>query len=365
MSDIHFSPPVALLSAEHLAELDMLVKPVAPEAPSGESIRFGPVFTEIRLAREEDDPNLPMGLWERPLKTADWPQIEARCKSTLRQSKDLQIAAWLVEAWTRQHGLDGLFRGLVLVERLLARFWDTLHPQLEADDCDMRVAPLEWMNGSLALTVRVQISMLRRSAGLVERLSLSDWERLTSSELAPARQDAPRKTGEGGEPVHSRADIIEHAMAHLGADVERSTQLVRGCLAAVLSIASFVDARLGLEAPNMAKLRDTLRAVERVLLQMTPAVPVEPAPVDAGHQRASDAPVVSAPLSRWNNRDEAYATLEAIADYLSRIEPHSPTPYLLRRAVNWGRMPLPELMAEIVREEGDLNRLGHLLGLNG
>ena len=65
----------------------------------------------------------------------------------------------------------------------------------------------------------------------------------------------------------------------------------------------------------------------------------------------------------WTSREEAYRTLEALADYLGRIEPHSPTPYLIRRAVSWGRMPLPELFAEIMREEGDLNRMINVLGL--
>ncbi len=69
-------------------------------------------------------------------------------------------------------------------------------------------------------------------------------------------------------------------------------------------------------------------------------------------------------MGEWRNRDEAYQTLEALAQYLATIEPHSPTPYLVRRAVNWGRLPLPELMAEIMREEGDLNRMVQLLGLS-
>jgi type VI secretion system protein ImpA len=69
-------------------------------------------------------------------------------------------------------------------------------------------------------------------------------------------------------------------------------------------------------------------------------------------------------VGTWQHRDEAYRTLEALAEYLATVEPHSPTPYLIRRAVNWGRLPLPELMAEIMREEGDLNRMVQLLGLS-
>ncbi|MGI4721119.1 MAG: type VI secretion system protein TssA [Janthinobacterium lividum] len=375
MTEHHFSPPIALLSAEQQDELDQLGAPISEAEPCGPCIRFGPIFTEIRLARQEDDPNLPMGVWERPLKRADWAMIEARCKVILsRDAKDLQIAAWLTEAWTRQHGFDGLFRGLVLVERLLERFWETLHPRLDGDGvAELRVAPLEWMNASLSMTIRIQVPMLPRPAGAAGRFSLADWERMTAQELSPAKQEAARRAaGESGESLQTRADIIDHAEANLGAEVERATQLIRGCLAALRSIAGLTDARLGMDAPNMSRLGDTLRAAERVLLHMAPpesdettqaqaTPPSADAPVAAA---AGAAPPAAAPTG-WNSREEAYATLEAIADYLGRIEPHSPTPYLLRRAVNWGRMPLPELIAEIIREEGDLSRFGHLLGLDG
>jgi len=387
MTENHLSPALALLNPEQIDELDKLAEPIGADEPCGPPIRFDPIFTEIRLAREEDDPNLPMGVWERPLKRADWAQIEARCKVTLtRYAKDLQIAAWLTEAWTRQYGFDGLFRGLVLVDRLLARFWESVHPRLDEDgDAELRVAPLEWMNLSLSMTIRIQVPLLRHGAGPASRFSLVDWERMTANELSPAKQQEARKAAvDSGEPFQTRADIIEFAKTSLGAEVDRSLRLVRGCLAALLSIAALTETRLGTEAPNLSKLRDTLRAMERVLVQM--------ASPDAGEtmnpQEAQEAPALAeattasvasaatpapgagaaqqvAMLNQWHNRDEAYATLEALAAYLSRIEPHSPTPYLLRRAVNWGRMPLPELMAEIIREEGDLNRLAHLLGLNG
>lgn len=63
------------------------------------------------------------------------------------------------------------------------------------------------------------------------------------------------------------------------------------------------------------------------------------------------------------SRDEAYRMLESIADYLMKTEPHSPTPYLIKRAVTWGRMSLVDLMLEVVREEGDMTRYLSLLGI--
>lgn len=73
------------------------------------------------------------------------------------------------------------------------------------------------------------------------------------------------------------------------------------------------------------------------------------------------APAIASVL--WRNRAEAYVTLGALADYLSAVEPHSPTPYLIRRAVNWGNMSLSEVIAEIIREEGDVSRLFNVLGI--
>jgi type VI secretion system protein ImpA len=63
------------------------------------------------------------------------------------------------------------------------------------------------------------------------------------------------------------------------------------------------------------------------------------------------------------SRAHAYQLIEIVARYLEENEPHSPTPYLLKRAVSWGQMPLANLMREIVRTEGNLTRYLALLGL--
>ncbi|MEG0886137.1 MAG: type VI secretion system ImpA family N-terminal domain-containing protein, partial [Janthinobacterium sp.] len=116
--------PDFLLSPAEQQRLDALLAPISPVAPCGEAARYDAVFMEIRLLREEDDPSLPMGQWERPLRRADWPLIEQRCGETLAtRSKDLQLAAWLLEAWLRQRGFVGLFHGLRLVDALLRTYW--------------------------------------------------------------------------------------------------------------------------------------------------------------------------------------------------------------------------------------------------
>ncbi|WP_226929299.1 type VI secretion system protein TssA [Janthinobacterium aquaticum] len=367
--------PHTLMSLEHQQQIDLLLRPISRELPCGPALRYDPVFTEIRLAREEDDPTLPMGSWERPLKRADWPLIEARCVDMLaNRSKDLQIAAWLLEAWVRQSGFEGLYRGLSLIDLLVRQMWEPLHPLIEDNDEDARVAPLEWMNASLSATLRLHVPLLQITGRKPPAVTLTDWDRMIAVELAgpghttdnPGAEDAP----------WTRADVVAYAHQRLGREMAQRREVLKRCLNCLETMCAFVEIHLGSSSPNLSRLKGTLIAAERVLAQLM----VEQAPEktkeeimaqassdeqwqseDGQLEEAQAAPLVMA--GAWKNRKEAYATLEALADYLSAVEPHSPTPYLLRRAVKWGNMPLPELMAEIIREEGDLNRLANVLGL--
>ena len=361
--------PLSLMSMEHQEELELLLKPIAEDMPCGPALRYDPIFTEIRLAREEDDPSLPMGEWERPLKRADWPLIESRCKAMLgSRSKDLQIAVWLLEAWTRQYAFDGLYRGLSLVDRLVRQFWEPLHPQIQDDDIDVRIAPLEWLNGAFAVSVRLHMPLLKVSNRKPPGLTLADWESMTARELA-AGGHVPDSAQ--AEAPMTRQEVIGYAQQRLGRELALKQQILRRCLNCLETMLAFLDLQLGAQSPNLSKLKAVLVAIERVLAQLLPEQKEEEMTIgeDPRETREQDGALVAGEaepvvaLSGWKNRHEAYATLGAIADYLSLVEPHSPTPYLLRRAVNWGRMPLPELMAEIIREEGDLNRLVNMLGL--
>ena len=63
------------------------------------------------------------------------------------------------------------------------------------------------------------------------------------------------------------------------------------------------------------------------------------------------------------SRAEAYWRLTEAAEYLLRTEPHSPTPYLVKRAVEWGSMSLFEVFQQIIRNEGEMREINRLLRL--
>jgi len=45
------------------------------------------------------------------------------------------------------------------------------------------------------------------------------------------------------------------------------------------------------------------------------------------------------------------------------LEPHSPIPYLVQRAVELGAMPFPQLMRALIRDANTLTELSRELGI--
>lgn len=64
-----------------------------------------------------------------------------------------------------------------------------------------------------------------------------------------------------------------------------------------------------------------------------------------------------------SSRQDAFNRLEAIANYLRQVEPHSPVSYLVQRAVNWGRMPFEDLLQELLKDTAVRAQVGELLGI--
>jgi len=123
-------------------DLERLLMPISGARPSGEPLRYSGLYDQIQEARREDDPALPQGVWKTELKKADWPEVERLCLDALEtRSKDLQLAAWLLEAWIHLDDAAGAAQGFQLLAGLCESYWDSLHPEIEGDDLESRLAP--------------------------------------------------------------------------------------------------------------------------------------------------------------------------------------------------------------------------------
>jgi len=62
------------------------------------------------------------------------------------------------------------------------------------------------------------------------------------------------------------------------------------------------------------------------------------------------------------NRDAAYEQLRRVAEQLERMEPHSPVPYLIRRAVELRTIKFPDLVEELTKDPNVLAFLKREIG---
>jgi type VI secretion system protein ImpA len=126
--------------------IEAILEPIPGENPGGEDLRYNPIYDEIKEARRADD-SLDRGAWKREIKTADWDKvIKVSVDALTKKSKDLQIAAWLMEALIKTEGFEGLATGLKIILGLLKDYWEFLYPQVEEGDLEFRIAPFELIN---------------------------------------------------------------------------------------------------------------------------------------------------------------------------------------------------------------------------
>ena len=375
-------------------DLNSLLAPVeGGEGGAGISLRYDALYQRIRDARHQDDATLPMGEWERPLVKADWKTVAALCSDALgNRSKDFQLAAWLCEAWTRLHRIDGFVAGTRLLAALVERYWDHAWPQIEHDDVDARIAPFVWMNDAFSLMLSLHVPLMAIDGREPAEVNLDDWQRV----LQMADDDA-------GSGVLTRDLLAQNLNKGRNlANLRSLHQQLDGALGAWRSLTGLVDERLHDDGPNLSRVSDVLARLARATTSLLGehALPqtqqIRQTPLGGGQDKLDHLPALAdgfasaqherllgsgalvrnspreAELGRnavvlspghIENRAHAYQLIEIVARYLEENEPHSPTPYLLKRAVSWGQMPLANLMREIVRTEGDLTRYLALLGL--
>ncbi|HEV3470592.1 MAG TPA: type VI secretion system protein TssA [Pyrinomonadaceae bacterium] len=352
-------------------DLEPLLRPVSNERPAGESLRYEGTYDRIRDARREDDPRLSRGIYETELKRADWAAVEAACLEALEtRTKDLQVAAWLLEAWLHRYGFAGAREGLRLLAALCETFWDGLHPQLDAGGVEARVAPFEWINEKLAVKLK-QVPVTSPEGSDAAAYSYADWE------SACHLENVSRKDPKAAQAAEARGRVTvskfsSSVMLTDGYFYDALYEELGGALEACAALESLLDERCGRQAPSLYRFRESLLAVQRLAADVLQSRPGEA----GGYVAAAEEEEMSyaedpeaAGGGVWTagpirSRAEAYRRLAEAADYLLRTEPHSPTPYLVRRAVEWGGMSLQEVLQQIVRNDGEMQEINRLLRLS-
>ncbi len=352
------------MPAEPTLDVAALTAPVPGDDPAGVPTPF-PVRSQLDDARKEDDPSSfaaddPMRPTE--FKKADWGLIARVASDALRtQSKDLLLAARLTEAAVKRNGFVGLRDGLRLLRAMVTECWDRLVPKVDdPSDLDIRSAPFEWLDDAdhgarFPATVR-QVPLVVGDTGA---FGWQDWKRAQDSKdraryeafEKAAQQTPPEKCRETLELLDACAEEVAGLAKELADKLESLAPSLSGIRAAVTDSRALLAQVASRKGPAAAAGGDTTAA----------AAGDAPAAGGAGPDAAAAGGAVASP--RGATRDDVYRILADAARRLEELEPHSPIPYLVRRAVELGSMPFHEMIKSFVRDDNILTEMNRELGI--
>lgn len=329
-------------------DLERLLAPLDPSAPCGSNLEYDGDFIALEEAarsRQEQEFGATLIEGQGP----DWSAVWSHAQSLWLRTRDLRVAVWMARCAAHRTGLEGAVAGLELVHGLLVRFWDHLHPQLDAEDGN---DPTQRLN-ALAPLVHYAEFMGDLRAAAVSSAQRGAPLRVRDIELALGRAAASEH-----ESLPSESAVREALRQCVSATPQLVVTLQRGWEVA-RAIVQQIDAHCQAgQGPDFAPLVQLLRLLAQAL-PADNAGTQTPSPAGAADQEAGggnpQAALTSAlaPPGTINSRQDAVEALERACAWIEAHEPSHPAPLLIRRAQRLMNKSFIEIIRDLTPDAED------------
>lgn len=335
---------------------DDILKPIPGDKPGGQDLRYAPIYDKIKEARREDD-DLNQGAWQHERKVADHNTVIKLAQEAIAtQSKDLQLAAWLTGSLLKTKNIPGLIDGLNLCKGIVDTFWDTLFPELEDGDAELRTAPLDWIGSRLDVDVK--------KVGLT-RDGYTFFQYKDSRGIIPEDQAKTKEQKASRDIAIKEGKILPELFDKSFGETPKAFYLeseksLDACLEVLAGLDKACQEKFGDAGPSFGKLKTGLDDVRHVVhgflqkkreFEPDPVEEVPPPEVtpEAVATVVDGVPVVAAAGGEVSfaqmqltaepaDRSAAIGAVAAAAQFLRKREPFSPAPYLMLRGLRWGEL---------------------------
>ncbi len=308
-------------------DIEGLLSKISDESPCGPDLRYDPAYLELEplfqsRAEEEGEPN--------------WTEAGKCCVELLGRTRDLRLASYVALVLLKTEGIHGLRDGLALLQGLLERFWDHLHPQLDTEDNN---DPLERVNiiGSLSPPPEsfqdpMMFQQRLREVPLCNSRQMGQFGLrdilIAKGELTPPDEsDTPK-------PDMSVIDAaFEDTSTEELEDVLQAVEEAIGHVNGIESVLSnHVDSR---RLPDLSGFGRVLTDIQKYVSSYLAkrGVVASPAEEGGGTVESEKETEGEKPLQgEIKSPQDVLAALEKVCRYYQQHEPSSPVPLLIRRA---------------------------------
>jgi type VI secretion system protein ImpA len=373
-----------------MLDLLKLLEPLGTNQRGGISLLYEGTHQELMEARRDDNPSLPRGDWSRPLKVSDWQKVIDLATHTLKEkSKDLRVAVMLSEALIYQEGIIGFNAATNFLIKFMELYWDDMHPLIdEPADLESRMLILEWFSEKCGLAIKFQYITAPISNHLaynmvdwlkVEKLLKAGPTKLTRRQrLEPQQENTQGPTIQSFEEsitatptnwLRSNKEIIQETSDLIGQLEKLITEKMRNNIPNFRPLKDAIE-QIHSKSQELIQVRDQVEGkLEDRTKEIQSSEAAEIEQVKVGTQTTTTTSTNGSSINNkvlktdFVSRAEAYDTLEVISKYLMDIDPHSPTPYLLRKAVSFRDMTFADLLTTLVDDEWHRSNLLKLMGV--
>ncbi|GAB7528396.1 type VI secretion system protein TssA [Pseudomonas sp. 3A(2025)] len=338
---------IETLNPSELREhLHALFQPIREQKPTGNPI------SHTRLDYHFESK------YEGAIRNGRWDAESDAYDLLSNRTKDLMIAAKLGHLWLMHHGAAGLPLALDLLTGLCKAFSTELYPR-DPDDAQSTqrlTIALSWAASTYASTLLYYTPLLGVQGSFSNPITLSNW--ISMHNLATGAGYQQDSVVQGQRLVvqyQAAVDVLPDS------HIIESIQALRNASPSLQALASASLEHLPGEQPRLQELQNALDKLcdfYQDLLDKRPAIVEAPPATLPEITLAPDAP-----RNHPASREAAYQQLQSIAEYLAIIEPHSPVPYLINRGVEWGSMPLHQLLEQLAKSNIDHQDLWSGLGI--
>ncbi len=299
----------------------------------------------------------------------DWRPILEQVPNALQHHcKDLEFVAWLIEALCRLQGFKGLAQGFTLAAELIERYWDDLYPIPDPDDLSERLAPLIGLNGiesegSLIQPIKTIVIIEGQSEG-----PFSTWQYEQALDVDRLDPEKQIKKFEAGAISLEDTDIAiketpDSFFITLNSDIDAA-------MSAFSRLSTVMDTAMGGEPQPTTYITKAIQAcslcvkqlAEKVLIKSEVSDVNEEAEVGVVSEEGRPS-VVQGIAHQLNSKEQAIDSLDTIAEFFRKTEPHSPISYAIEQVIRWSDLSLPELLQELIQDGEARNGFFKLSGI--
>lgn len=307
-------------------DLSHLLTPRDGEHPSGENLEYDPGYTLMELAAMPGEERQ-VGDSVIAAEEADHKDVTEHALDVLSRSHDLRAAAYLAHAQLRLDGLVGFAGVTSYIRGCLEQYWDTCHPELDADDDN---DPTMRVNAALSL---VDGETMLRGLRLAPLSDSRAFGRICLRDIAVAEGEmtAPADMEQIPDPAGISAAFQDTDPALL---VERLAA-ARTALEDVRAIGAVFDAQTPGLGPDFEPLDKLLKQLVKHLAAVAgdDGTQEDAAEEDAGQDGGAPAArAAGGGGGAITGPNDVTNTIDRIIAYYERAEPSSPVPLLLARA---------------------------------